>query len=109
MKILILLAAVFAASAAEAQPARELQIQRPIAPEIARQPAVTATSDFVLKELLRGGYDIIHIDAPVGKANARFILRKGDKIYSCDPVMFREGGAEESIRILPTPCLDLTP
>lgn len=103
-------AALFVGAAEAAQtPARDLQLTRQPAATLSRQAAAPATSGFVLKELLRDGYEIIHVDAPVGTANARFILRKGDKIYSCDPVMLREGGDAGAIRILPTPCLDLTP
>lgn len=102
--------AVLAGAAEAAQtPARDLQLTRQPAATLSRQAVAPATSGFVLKELLRDGYEVIHVDAPVGTANARFVLRKGDKIYSCDPVMLREGGDAGSIRVLPTPCLDLTP
>ncbi len=109
--ITALSAAVLTAGASNATqtPVRDLQLKRQSAATLSLQDAAPAASGFVLKELLRDGYEIIHVDAPVGTANARFILRKSDTIYSCDPVMFREGGGEEAIRILPTPCLNLTP
>ena len=96
-------------SDASQAPSRDLQITRQSAATLSRQNAQAPTAGFVLKELLRDGYEIINVDAPVGTANARFILRKGEKIYSCDPVMLREGGDAGTIRVLRTPCLDLTP
>lgn len=63
-----------------------------------------------LKELLRADYDIVHVDAPAGGSAARFILRKGEKIHFCAPLLFKEGNtAGGGVRLIDQPCIDLMP
>lgn len=103
-------AAVCAAApsaSAQVEPSRTLAIERP---EINAQ-ALRSAEGAGLRDLLRAGHDIIHVDAPAGESAARFILRKGEKIHSCAPLLFREGNASGAagVRVIDQPCIDLTP
>lgn len=94
-------------ASAQSDPARAVAVQRPEINAQALQPAQGTG----LRGLLRAGYEIIHIDAPAGESAARFILRKGEKIFSCEPLLFREGNASggAGVRVIDQPCIDLTP
>lgn len=68
-----------------------------------------APGEKTLRTLLADGFEIIHVDAPAGGGSARFILRKGLDIYSCEPTVYREGGGQNQVHVLSSPCLLLTP
>jgi hypothetical protein len=68
-----------------------------------------APGDKTLRTLLADGFEIIHVDAPTGGGSARFILRKGLDIYSCEPAVYREGGGQNQVHVISAPCLHLTP
>ncbi len=61
-----------------------------------------------LRDLLAARFRIVETDAPAGALNVRVILNRRDKLYSCEPVLLRSGG-DGTIRVLDTPCIDLTP
>lgn len=81
------------------------QAQRLAKPLIER----IAPGEKTLRALLADGFEIIHVDAPAGGGSARFILRHGLDIYSCEPAVYREGGGQNQVHVLSTPCLLLTP
>lgn len=102
-------AACAAAPCALAQSAGERRVIEQL-PNAVRE-ALQSAEGAGLRDLLRTGHEIIHIDAPAGNGAARFILRKGEKIYSCEPLVFREGNASGAagVRVIDQPCIDLTP
>lgn len=104
---LMLLAALAADAAADPArtPARPL-IDRPAIQVI---PALAAAAPRTLRGLLAEGYAIIHVEAPVGGYAARFILLKGDTVWSCEPVVYRSGNEPDAPRVISQPCLNLTP
>ncbi|MEX0644375.1 MAG: hypothetical protein WD076_03650 [Parvularculaceae bacterium] len=64
----------------------------------------------MLQALLAAGFDIIHVDAPIGTLSARFILRRSTTIYSCEPQVYRSGAdPNNSLRLISAPCVNLTP
>lgn len=61
-----------------------------------------------LRDLLAARFAIVDSDAPAGALNVRILLNRRDKLFSCEPVLLRSG-ADGTIRVLDTPCIDLTP
>lgn len=61
-----------------------------------------------LRDLLGAQFRIVEADAPAGSLNVRVILNRRDKLYSCEPELFRSGAGGE-VHVLDTPCIDLTP
>ncbi len=109
MKIILLSSLLLLPGAAFAQPAKELQkpaISQVITAQIGSNEGETGPT---LSGLLSEGYEIINVDAPVGEANARFILRKGNVIYSCLQRVYREGTGSGRNRGIPSICENLTP
>lgn len=99
----LMLLAALAADPAQA-PARPL-IDRPATQVV---PAL-AVGPKTLRGLLAEGYAIIHVEAPVGSYAARFILLKGDAVWSCEPTIYRSGAEPDAPRVISQPCLNLTP
>lgn len=83
----------------------ETQVQRLAKPLIDK----IIPGDKTLRALLAEGFEIIHVDAPAGGGSARFILRHGLDIYSCEPTVYREGGGQNQAHVITSPCLLLTP
>ena len=105
---------VAAAPATLAQPAASPRAEKPPVKAIDAPlqviGAIAPAGGYSLRDLLRAGYDIIHVDAPVGTTAARFILRKDDKVYSCAITTYRDGSdASAAMRVIAAQCLDLTP
>lgn len=119
MKKLLLISIAFtlpvvAAPAALAQsaasPRAEQPSVKPVDAPVQVIGAIAPVGGYSLSDLLRAGYDIIHVDAPVGTIAARFILRKDDKVYSCAITTYRDGtDPSAAMRVIAVPCLDLTP
>ncbi len=61
-----------------------------------------------LRDLLAARFRIVETDAPAGALNVRVILNRRDKLFSCEPELLRSG-ADGTVRVLDTPCIDLTP
>lgn len=106
-----LLSPILAGSILAMAPAIALQAQ----PTQASPPASSAThtprpllGPQTLRDLLGAKFRIVETDAPAGSLNVRVILNRGDKLYSCEPELIRLGASGE-IRVLDTPCIDLTP
>lgn len=117
MKMRLQTAPVVLAWAALAASPASLAAQPETAPtvaEVMRAPAQAliakaGSGDKTLRSLLADGFEIIHVDAPAGSLAARFILRKGLDIYSCEQAVYREGSGEGGPRVIAAPCLLLTP
>ena len=97
----------FAAAAPETETLQASPRQTIKKPPIAD---VALVGDQTLKSLLAAGFDIIHVDAPVGTLSARFILRKSTTVYSCEPQFYRSGADPNNVTtVISPPCLNLTP
>jgi hypothetical protein len=107
MKLLspILAGSILAISPALALQAQTTPSSRPASSYAHERPLVGPQT---LRDLLGARFQIVETDAPAGALKVRVILNRRDKLYSCEPELFRSG-ADGEVHVLDTPCIDLTP